>query len=103
MKENKKYIDVEYSLVIGNAIMSQGITTFIHFKNNPADSHGFWIYATLVRLSKKKAYFVTKNRMHKITLCPEQIIEIEDKWVPEEIANAALLGEIVSDACDMEK
>ena len=86
MEEFVQRIVTERTLEIGTAKMSEGNEAYIRFQIGPLVGNGTvisnecWMYARLVKLSDKTAWFVFKGRKNTgLKLCPETILEITDK------------------------
>lgn len=70
-----KYIEVERTLVIGDARMQENDEAYVEFQIN---TRKFWTYAELVKLSNLMTTFLTKSGI-TIDLVPAQILRITDK------------------------
>lgn len=93
----ERRIEIERTLIIGDARVSSGTEAFIKFMDPEDNQYGRWMFATCVRLNDCSALFQAANGDY-IRLWPEEILKVTDKLeldVPTDYSERLLAGEVI--------
>jgi len=98
-KKVERKIEVERTLIIGDAKMSEGVSAFVKFIfwGDSLEGCPYWMYGTLTELTDETAVF--RNAGGKFfVLLPEEIVEITDSPdLPKEKVEFLLGGGMFAD------